>query len=250
MKRPHIRAVTPGLLRSSISLTLLAGLASACIDASRVNSTCSWNDTRTGALEIRHAADREHLRQDAQVAGELGQRLADVRFRNRPDLGDTIQERCTAALYDTIAVRHAVSRASVNAAIYYRVWWADLLAVYLPIGLLVAFATDWMTRGVCRSFDPEDRVIAIGSVAALVPLAAALGLGIAQFWAFGVESSFIRNEHVAFRAFVIPVMRHGWIGFFTALAVAAVVAFARFRVTPLRKPLPAYTRLTARPARS
>jgi hypothetical protein len=212
-----------------------------------VNATCSWVDPSTAPLDIRRAADREHLRVDAQLAGEIGQRFADVRYRNRPDLGDPIQERCTAALQDSIARRHGVTRATVEAARLYRVWWVDLLAVYLPLALVTGFAMDRITRRVCRAFDPEDRTVAIASVTALVPVTALVGLGVGHFWAFGVEGWLLRNEHVAFRAFLVPIIRHSWIGLFALLAWCALVAAVRFRRTPLRRIVHSYA-ISVRPS--
>jgi hypothetical protein len=71
-------------------------------------------------------------------------------------------------------------------------------------------------------------------------LAALFGLGVGQFWGFTAEGWFLRNEHVAFRAFRVPIIRHGWIAFFSLLALCTAVAAARFRTMPLRKVLPPY----------
>jgi hypothetical protein len=100
--------------------------------------------------------------------------------------------------------------------------------------MVVAFAMDRVTRRICRSFDPDARPVAIASLVVLIPATAALGLGIGQFWGFGVESWFLRNEHVAFRAFLVPIIRHGWIGYFSMLALCVGVAVMRFARTPLR----------------
>ncbi len=230
-------------MQARFGLTLSMLMATACIDSSRVNTTCTLIDPWTERLDLERAADREHLRVDAQLAGELGQRLADVRFRNRPDLGDPIQERCTSALMDTIARRHGIGLGAVKAAATGRVWWADLLAVYLPLAVVAGLAMDGVTRRVCRSFDPEERMLAIASAVIFVPVTALLGLGLGQVWGFRVEGWYLRNEHVAFRAFLVPIIRHGWIGYFTLLGICSAVACARFLVTPLRKEAPSYTTL-------
>ncbi len=222
-------------MQARIALSLTVFLVTGCIDSSRVNATCSWLDPSTAPLHLDRAADREHLRIDAQLAGELGQRLADVHFRNRPDLGHPIQQRCTNALNDTIARRHRLSRSVVDDARTYRVWWVDFLSVYLPLALVVGFAMDAVTRRICRSCDPDDRTMAILSVMVFVPVTALLGLAVGQIWGFTVEGWYLRNEHVAFRGFLVPIVRHGWIGGFSLLGLCAATAVARLMVTPLRK---------------
>ena len=221
-------------MQARFGLTLFILMATACIDSSRVNTTCTLIDPLTERLDLKRAADREHLRVDAQLAGELGQRFADVRFRNRPNLGDPIQERCTNALMDTIARRRGIGLSAVKAAATDRVWWADLLSVYLPLAVVAALVMDGVTRRICRSFDPEDRMVAIAAAVIFVPVTALLGLGLGQIWAFSVEGWYLRNEHVAFRAFLVPIIRHGWIGYFALLGICSAVALNRFRVTPLR----------------
>ena len=221
-------------MRPRIPLVVLLLVCSACIDSPRVNQTCAWTEQSSQRLNLSRRADRDHLRADVQLAGELGVRLADTRYRGRPDLGDPIQEGCTAALMDTIARRHGVAVSVVKGAATWRVWWADLLVVYLPLAIVVAFGMDRITRRICRSFDPEDRGVAIATLALLVPMTALLGLGVGQFWGFGVESWFLRNEHVAFRAFLVPIIRHGWIGYFSMLLLCTGVAIHRFARTPLQ----------------
>ncbi len=230
-------------MQARVGLTVCLLMATACIDTSRVNTTCSLIDPLTERLDLTRAADREHLRVDVQLAGELGQRAADIQFRSRPDLGEPIQERCTSALLDTIARRHGIGLSAVKAAATDRVWWADLLSVYLPLAVVAALAMDGVTRRICRSFDPEDRMVAIASAVILVPVTALVGLGLGQMWGFSVEGWYLRNEHVAFRGFFVPIIRHGWIGYFALLGICSAVASARFRVTPLRKASRSYATL-------
>jgi hypothetical protein len=222
------------IVRLRFPLILLLLVSSACMDSARVNESCMWTEQSSQRLDLSRRADRDHLRADVQLAGELGVRLADVRYRGRADLADPIQERCTAAMMDTIAQRHGVAAQIVTAAAQWRVWWADLLAVYLPLAVIVAFGMDRVTRRMCHSFDPEDRRIAVASLVVLVPFTAVVGLGVGQFWGFGVESFFLRNGHVAFRAFLVPIIRHGWIGYFSMLLLCVGVAIHRFVRTPLQ----------------
>lgn len=224
--------------RAAVTLVIVLLPMSGCIDSSRVNRTCAWVEESTQRLDVSQWADRQHLRVDAQLAGELGVRLADVRFRNLANLGDPIQRACTSAMIDTIANRHGVARTRVLEALDYRLWWADLLVVYLPLAVLVAFGMDQITRRIRRSFDPEDRWFALASVTSFVPVVALLGLLAGQLWAFEAEGLFLRNEHIAFRASHIPITRHGWIAYFALLALAIVVAIGRARVTHLQRDVP------------
>ena len=218
-----------------VAMLLFSGsvAGTGCIDASRVNTECRWSDGSAEKLDLNRSSDREHLRMDVKVAGELGVRMADVKFRNRPDLNEPIQLRCRQALFDTIVQRHGVTRANIAAAAASRVWWADILAVFLPMAIVIGFVMDRVTRRLCRSFESDDVTIATISLLALIPVVALLGMGLTQFWAFSAESAFLRNGHVSFRAFEIPAVAHGWITFFAALVICTVTAIWRFRTTPL-----------------
>lgn len=220
--------------RRAVAVALWLGLSAlGCMDVSRVNSECRWTDGPARRLDLTRGADREHLRVDVQVANELMVRFGDVHYRNRPDMARPLREQCIGALTDTIVATHGVTRADVHAAGSWRVWWADALAVYLPMALLIAFAMAQIVRRVCRSFDSGDRAIAMGSVALLAPLVALVGMGVTQFWSFSVESWFLRDGHVSNRASFIPVVAHGWWTYGVALAICAVVAVIRYRATPL-----------------
>ena len=212
---------------------VLALTTTACIDATRVNTQCRWTDSVERHLDLGNAADRDHLRMDAKLAGELGLRLADLRYRNVPRLASPIRHACTDALYDSIIARHAVTRVQIDTATRARVWWADILAVLLPAALLLAVAMDVVTRRVCRSFEEQDRTMALVSITVLTPMVALLGLGITQFWSMAIEAWLLRNGHVSFRVAEIPAIAHGWLTYWGCLAVCAIVATTRFSSTPL-----------------
>lgn len=219
--------------RSILAAILATAITTACIDSTRVNTECRWVDTVNRPLDLSRASDRDHLRMDAKLAGELGLRQADVRYRNVPRLAGPIRHRCTDALYASIITRHAVTRTQIDAATRARVWWADILAVLLPAALLIAIMMDIATRRVCRGFAEEDRTMATVCIVALTPLVALLGLGVTQFWAMAIEAWFLRNGHVSFRAAEVPAIAHGWMTYFACLAVCAIVAVTRFSRTPL-----------------
>lgn len=221
----------------------------ACMDTARVNARCEWVEASFERLGLAKAADADYLRRDVQVAGELGVRAADVQFRTQPDFGDPIQRACTAAMLDTIARRHGLARTRVLEASYARVWWADLLVVYLPLATVVALAMDRIVRRIRRAFDPVDRVIAGACVAAFMAVVPVLGLGVGQFWAFTMEGVFLRNEHVAFRGTFVPIVRHGWVALFALLALCALIALRRMSRNPLGRVEHSYASYLSAPVR-
>ena len=108
------------------------------------------------------------------------------------------------------------------------------------MGILAIVVMDFITRRVCRSFEPDDRTIALVSLVVLTPVVALLLLGVANFWSFAAEGYRLRDGHVSNRAFLIPVVTHGWIAYGTVLALCAAAAATRFRRTPLsggRRPM-------------
>ena len=173
------------------------------------------------------------MRVDAKIAGELAVRFGDAHHRNSAVLWQPYFEQCRRTMFDSITARHGVTQADIEVAERARVWWVDIALVLVPMSVLIAFAADRVTRRVCRGFDADDRVAATVSVALLAPVVAAVGLGIAQMWAFMIEGALLRNGHISVRVVQIPVMVHGWIAFFVALGICFVVTTLRFRVTPL-----------------
>lgn len=208
-----------------IAVLLLSG----CIDESRVNSECRWTDSVSGPVDLTTRAGREHLRVDVEIANELMVRYGDVYGRNRPDLQRPHRAQCERDLTDTIMARHAVTRGQIKAAERDRVWWVDILAVFLPMSVLAVAATDYTTRRVIRSFDPEDRLIAGCVSGVLALLGAGLTLAVTNFWAFNVEGWRLRNEHVSHRAFLVPLVTHPYVCAAVAIVLCVATAIVRFR---------------------
>lgn len=209
-------------------------IASGCIDASRVNAVCRWTDDAARPLDLRQVADREHLRQDVQVAWEVGLRFADVRYRNNPRLSRPLLDQCRRALYDSIVARHRVSRADIVRATYARVWWIDVVVVFVPVTILMVLVMDLITKRVRRGFDSDDRIMAALSTAAFAGLVALVATGLMQTWAMIVESLRLRDGHISGRAFVLPANVHAGMTLSVLLVVCAAVALRRSARTPLR----------------
>jgi hypothetical protein len=218
-----------GVLRAGVVIAAVASL-SACIDASRVNSTCRWIDTRTGRLDLSRAGDREHLRQDTQVAWEIGQRYADVRYRTNPMLARPLLDACRRTMDDSIIARHAVTLGDIDHATAARAWWADIMLIFLPMLVATAVMTDAATREITRSLEKGNvRIVALLVLASLVAL---VGTGMTQMWAMTVETWRLRDGHIAGRAFVLPSVSHPGITFATLWLVTALVTARRASRAP------------------
>ena len=213
--------------------SLAALLLTACIDQSRVNDRCAWTDGVAGPLDLTSPGGREHLRADAEIANELMVRYGDVYGPHRPDLARPYREQCMRALIETLVATHGVTPAQIAWAERDRVWWADLLFVYLPMAVLAVAATDYATRRICGSFDSEGSVIA-GILVGVVALSASgLSLGVTHFWAFVVEGWRLHNGHVSNRGSLIPIVTHAWTCVGIAILLCIPTAILRFRRTPL-----------------
>jgi hypothetical protein len=218
-----------GLAIASLMIAATAG----CIDASRVNDTCTWNDSPPRQLDMSRADDRDHLRLDARVAGELGLRFADLHYRHVPRLNAPLLASCRTAMWDSIRSRHGVSQADIDRAVVARVWWVDLTTVYIPMALITVVLSNLLTRRVRAWFAPDHRTAAGLATCLFVIIAAGLALGITQVWSMFVETSLLRNGHLGFRVGHIPIMLHGWIGLMATGTIASGVAIIRSRAVPL-----------------
>jgi hypothetical protein len=191
-------------------------VASACVDASRVNAVCAWSDSVASPLDLGRRADREHLRQDAQVAWELAVRYGDATNRHPAESGYPLRRACRSALDDSIATRHHVPAATAREAALWRLWWADVVTVFLPMLMVVAVFTNravWFLRGT----PPLVR-------RALPVIVALLLTGLTNYWAMTVETLRLRNEHLADRVTALPTASHAFLTFTGLFVVCLIVA--------------------------
>ncbi|MEP6618576.1 MAG: hypothetical protein ABJE47_04660 [bacterium] len=212
-----------------IALAIVLVSASACIDATRVNDTCTWSDPVAGALDRRRSRDRDHLRQDAQIAWELSVRYSDTRYRHAPALARPLRRECRQAVEDTIRARHAVTAQDIRTATVSREWWIDVVAVFLPMLGLAVVGTDALMRRARGAFDGERRVRMLVATLLLVAAIALAVAGVTQYWAMIVESIRLRDEHVADRGTVLPSAVHAGLTMGVSFLVCLVPAMARFR---------------------
>lgn len=185
-------------------LTIAALLLSvgACIDASRVNASCAWSDAVSRPLDLTTSNDREHLRQDAQIAWELGVRYGDSIVGVASLQSSPLRRACRETLRDSIVARHGVTKAQVREALLRRVLWVDVLAVFLPMVLLTFFVTQFaaqFVRGVHGNF---ARALLFSAPAALIMA------GLTQYWAMAIETLRLRNYHLSDRVLTLPNNNH------------------------------------------
>lgn len=225
-------------------IIVIAGSSlTSCIDASRVNTTCRFTDGASKTLDLARAPDREHLRQDAQVAWEVGQRYADVRYRTQPNLARPVLDSCRSTMYDSIVARHDVVRADIEHASRARLWWADVSFVFLPMLIVAAIVMDLTTREIQRSVARTNARMAV--LAICVALVALITTGVMQMWAMTLETLRLRNEHIAGRVFTLPSVAHSGIAFACLCIVALIAAMWRSSRVALRGELPSPQRLHA-----
>lgn len=223
-----------GIARRSWHFGLVCLIAAGCLPRDRLNSTCDWTDDSAGALDLRRDADRKHLELDAAIAEEIGVRYGDS-FRGAVSLDETGRktEQCTNAALARIVKLHGVALSKVQAARGVRKRWLDVFTIFVPLVLLFALAADLITRRIDRGFDPEERVPKILSLAALAPVSGILALMLGQIWEIQVDVFRLRNPHLSYRTFRLPIQAHhlqAW-----TFAVVLFIAVASLRYRALRR---------------
>jgi hypothetical protein len=164
-----------------------------------------------------------------RVAEELGIRYADSAAGPMfTDFYVRLRDQCTAASLEQIMRRHRASREEIAAVTGARELWIDLLAVFLPMTALF-LAVSWSAvKSIVAGYDPEDRWITVAVLTVLTPIAAGMGLGLTQLWAWLVETLRLRNLHISYRAARLPISaaQYGWPLWGVAMALFAAVATA------------------------
>ena len=191
----------------------------------RINRSCRWTDDVAVLAPPGDRARRAHLIEDVRVAQDLGIRYGDsLGGRLWNDANRDARTRCTEASLRQIMQRHGVARAEIEAVTGAREPWIDLLAIWMPVTLLFLAASHRAARHVVAGYEPEDRWVAALVLAAIMPLAAGFALGAAQIWGGTVDSLRLRNEHISYRMFYLPIGRHAWLLWGVAMALFAAVA--------------------------
>jgi len=131
---------------------------------------------------------------------------------------------CTEASIQRIVQLHSASRAEIAGLTGVREAWIDALVVFLPMIILLLFASRVVVTRVVAGYDDEDRWVARVMLTVLAPVVAAVAVGVTQLWAWDVETIRIDDGHMGYRVFQIPAFRHEVMFWLFALALFAAVA--------------------------
>ena len=131
---------------------------------------------------------------------------------------------CIDASIQQIMRQHSASRAEIAGLTGVRELWIDAVVVFLPMAVLLSFASRFVVKRVVAGYDAEDRWVARVMLAVLAPVAAAVGVALTQLWAWDVEMIRIGDGHLGYRVFQIPVFRHELMFWLFALALFSAVA--------------------------
>ena len=221
---------------------VLAALSSAlllfaCLDPSRLNTSCAWSDdTGTAILDMGKPADRLHLANDVRIAGENATRYRDsVKTRFGFGAAGRLDDECLDRLYSTIGARHGVNRADLDAAARMRDVPLDVLLVYLPVGaLFLAVASRWCRQRFRRLPPPGERWTVLVGAAWLGLIASAVTTFVAYLHAWNVDTVRLRDFHMSFRAAYLPIGVHPWRSFLVAFSLFAMAATYEYRVATRR----------------
>jgi hypothetical protein len=216
---------TPARYASAGRRTLVCLMMAACLPRERLNDSCVWTGDSIAGSPLPSSERREHLIQDIRLAEALGFRYADsVAGRLSSPRHYSLRIACTEASIQQIVQRHSASRAEITALTGVREPWIDAVVVFLPMAVLLLFASRIVVKRVVAGYDAEDRWVARAMLTVLAPIAAAVGVALTQLWAWDVETIRIDDGHLGYRVFQIPAFRHELMFWLLALALFSAVA--------------------------
>jgi len=207
------------------SLLLLLALLIACLPQDRINKRCEWIDPSTEFLDPSIDSDRRHLELDANLAEDLGIRYGDT-FRSTDGIMVEAQKRaeCTDKLLAVIATRHRLSPARVEAARGKRNVWIDISLVYIPVTIAFAFIAWLVSLRIRLKLHDEPRWMILGAFVFATPIIAGFGLMAGEQYEWLVEWARLRNAHLSYRAFSMPITHHAKIVWVVAMILFVCVA--------------------------
>lgn len=218
-----VRSTRKGRRHHLAVLFVIASTVAGCMPAERINRSCEWTGDVGGA-------DRAHLIEDVRVAQDLSIRYGDsVAGRIWNATNRSGRTRCTEASFEEIMRRHHVSRAELDGLVGARDLWLDFLTVMLPMALLFTAVSRLVIRNVASGYDADDRAILVGVLAVFTPIAAAIGVGLAQIWGIVVEEARLRSDHISYRAANTPMHEHKWLALAVGVAIFLGLATVEVR---------------------
>ena len=208
-------------------IALAVALVTAAGCSSGQNTECRWPDEPSRPLDLRSAADADHLMQDVELAEELSVRFADNSGAGPGPLRQRLRvEKCFEPLSAGIIARHSVSKADLLDA-QARIGDRGLnLVVNVPVAAVFMALTLIVLGKVRRRFAANDERAAM-VVASLVAALAVAGLttGLGRVWQMLSESIRIGNGHLGGqRGLRLPWVEHTFDYFIALLAAFLVIA--------------------------
>jgi len=217
--------------RLGVSAALILG-SCACIQRNRLNANCEWFSEPERKLDLQRADDRNHLRDDAQLAEALAVRYGDAARTFGPDSLPVVrskrQERL-ARLFGRIASHHAVPATSVAEAALRRNVGVDAIVLFLPMVTFLAFVATHLWRRVYADAGGKSwPAPAFMALASLMTSGVVILLG--EVWSDVVEMVRVADTHLSMRANRVP-----WIGHRQTVFISALVLFGAFGWFHLRE---------------
>lgn len=202
----------------------------ACVDRERVNTSCAWSDDQSGRLDLRHAADRQHLHDDAVMAEELGIRLGDS-FRGVKSIEErrAIWAACTDSVFAVIVRTHGVAIEEVRMASLQRNLLFDLALVLVPMLGVFWWAAAGAADRVRHRFLPDEPRLALIFTLLLSLALSGLWWVVGEQWSWIVEMLRLRNDHISYRADRLPWYSFGIPLFLSGVGLFCWIAWRRWR---------------------
>lgn len=158
-------------------------------------------------LSLHTAADRNHLRDDAQLAEELAVRYGDAVRTFKPESLTEVRRRraqCLDTLFGTVGATHGVSPATVAEAALRRNVRADVGVVYLPLAILFSTVVMFIWRRFESHLVGPHAWLAFGAlVVGSLGVSAASVVG-GELWSSVIEMIRFGNDHISMRGGRVP----------------------------------------------
>jgi hypothetical protein len=202
----------------------------ACVDRARVNASCEWSDDWSGPLDLRRAADRRHLHDDAVIAEELGIRLGDS-FRGAKDISERrrMWAACTDSVFAMIVRTHGVAIEEARGAALQRNPLVDIVLVLLPMLAVLWWAAAASVDRVRHRFLPDEPALALSFTLFLSLAMSGLWWVVGEQWSWLVEMLRLRNQHISYRAERLPWYSFGIPLFLSGVVLVGWIAWRRWR---------------------
>ena len=201
-----------------------------------MNPDCRWPAEPNRALDLSRAADQRHLRNDIEVAEELGVRYADhagdrqpisiwgVQFRARLTAGGAVLQRlraeCSAKLFGEIQELHTVTGSDVKIAQAQLANKGADFPVNVPMAALFMIVATRCIRWLRERFGTDERIAWLGAVFVISLMVAGSITLIGQIWGGVVEMVRLGDEHLSYRT-----PRLSWRQHFIEVFVVCTSAF-------------------------